>query len=395
MSDKVIIRSAYKDNKNFTEIPDLRRGVIEQAPETPIMANYGENALANLMHPQVQHLKIKQAEALSKDLNAFVLVPDTEKGTAKLSQFKAGQQIEISIAINDEIYTRDFTICSSPARAFNDEYVIIINGNTEDKIIKYIINNWKPGTPVTASSPNGYFYHQALRDPFHIMGICNNSGITPFLAMAEAICDGSLKADLTLLYSARKQRDIAMFDHLNELSHNCKRFNVVYVFSDEHVFKSERGFITKSLIEKHKPNNKFSLFINGDYELYSKIIPQINDLNLKNGALRLGPQCNEFNVTSYNDFPREKADLIFLCKIYKNKEYVATVPCSSSESLYLSFEKEGLIKNFDNTEYMFLITEGETFIPEDKDSRKSAEKKRNIANLKNTYPLSNLSIEIK
>ena len=60
MSDRIIVRSPIKDVRNFTNIPELRKGVIEQAPETPLNENNAVNSIANFLHPPTQFLKVKQ-----------------------------------------------------------------------------------------------------------------------------------------------------------------------------------------------------------------------------------------------------------------------------------------------------------------------------------------------
>lgn len=399
MGEKIVIRTSYKDNKNFTELPELRKGVIEQAPDTPLTSNFSENAVANLLHPKTQFLKVKQVAELSKNLMAYVLEPDKEEGTAKLPMFRPGQSLNFSLEIKDDIISKDFIICSSPQRSLKDEYVVIVPVNKDDYILKFINENWKVGVKLTASSPIGEFYHQALRDPFHIVGICDNDGFEPFLSMAESICDGSLKADLSLLYTARKQRDVPMFEHLNDLARDNKRFKVIYIFSDELVFKCERGFITKSVIEKYKPNNKFSVFINGNPELLNKLLPQLEGFGLLPGNIRLGPASINKKLTAYPDYPPKKTNLVFLCKIYNKGEYIATVPCPSDETLLKAFEKDGLIakikdSNIDCELNRIKLTEGEIYIPQDRDKRKKAEALRDIIYPDQTYPLSNITVNI-
>ena len=103
--------------------------------------------------------------------------------------------------------------------------------------------------------------------------------------MAESLCDGTLNVDLTVIFAARKHSDVIMADRFGELSQN-KHFKFIMVLSDERVFKSERGFITKSLIEKYAPTNKYSLFISGADELLNTISPHIDELNFESNRIR-------------------------------------------------------------------------------------------------------------
>ncbi len=282
MSDKIIVRSAMKDKRNFTELPDLRKGIIDVAPTTPLMASYTVNAVANALHPSIQHLKIKQAEELSKSTVILCLEPDTESGTAKLANFRPGQKIDIFIENNPAITQ---TICSSPSRAVNNEYVIIIDKNTDSPLWDYILNNNDSGIHLKASAPYGQFYYQAIRDNNHIVAICDSTAYEPFLAMAESVCDGTLNIDLTVIYAARKHSDVIMADRFLELSQN-KHVKFVMVLSDERIFKSERGFITKSLIEKYAPSVKYSLFVSGSDDLIKTVSPHIDELKPESNRIR-------------------------------------------------------------------------------------------------------------
>lgn len=281
MSDKIIVRSAMKDKRNFTELPELRKGIIDIAPTTPIMANYSVNALANALHPSVQHLKIKQCEEITKNVTIYSLEPDPTMGTAKLAYFRPGQKIDIFFGEGDEEHKEAFTICSSPARSLNDEYIIIVNKDNYTESIAKL----QTGAQITTSAPYGQFYYQAIRDNSHIVAICDSTAYEPFLSMAESLCDGTLNVDLTVIFAARKHSDVIMADRFGELSQN-KHFKFIMVLSDERVFKSERGFITKSLIEKYAPANKYSLFISGADELLNTISPHIDELNFESNRIR-------------------------------------------------------------------------------------------------------------
>ena len=285
MSDKITIRSSMKDKKNFTELPDLRKGIIDVAPTTPLMANYAVNSVANCLHPAVQYLKVKQFEEMNKNIFIYILEPDASMGTAKIAYFRPGQVLDIYIENNGVKITGTYTICSSPLRSTINEYVIILNNALKTDATDFITTNFKNGTKVQASAPYGLFYYQAIRDNNHIVAICDNTGYEPFLSMAESIADGTLNVDLTLIYTARKHSDIIMAERFEELS-QTKHFKFVIVLSDEHVFKCERGFITKSLIEKYAPTNKYSLFINASDDVLKTTAPHIEELNLESHRIR-------------------------------------------------------------------------------------------------------------
>lgn len=399
MSNKIKVRSRFKDTKNFKDIPILRRGIINEAPDSPLNANYAVNSTANFLHPQSQSLRVKQVAEIERDVRAYVLEPDTEYGTAKLAYFRPGQNISITFNINGIIITRPYTICSSPLRSLEDEYVIIVRKKPNGFVSQYIFSNWRKGTKVNASAPFGSLYYQPLRDAKSIVGICDNLGVSSFLSMAEAIADGTLNADLTLLYTARKDREAIMSQRLDELAENCDKFRVIYVLSDEHVFKKERGFITKTLIEKYAPQGKYSVFVSGSTALYNRAVPQLAELRLENKYIRFGLSGQIENPATLPDFPQEAKGLTFLCKVIKNGELIATIPCSSEESLLVALEREGiaapaLCRSGECGFCRSKLLKGNVFIPQGVDSRRLADSGYGIIHPCCSYPMSNLTLVI-
>lgn len=399
MSKKISVRSRFKDTRNFKELPQLRKGVINEAPATPLNANYAVNSTANFLHPQAQSLKVKQVAEISRDTRAYILEPDAEYGTAKLAYFRPGQGISITLKIGNAVVTRPYVICSSPERSLDDEYMIIVKKKINGFASTYIFNNWKKGTKVTASAPFGDFYYQPLRDAKSVIGICDSFGVGAFLSMAEAIAEDSLKVDLTLLYTARKEQEAIMSPRLDELAEKTDKFRVIYVFSDEHVFKKERGFITKSLIEKYAPAGKYSVFVCGSTALYNRAVPQIAELKLENKFIRFGLNGQVENPASLSDFPSQAKDLIFLCKIIKSGELIATIPCASEETLLVALEKEGiatpsLCRSGECGFCRSKLLTGNVFIPQGIDHRRAADSSHGIIHPCCSYPMSNLTLVI-
>ncbi len=399
VKNKINVRSKFKDTKNFKEIPKLRRGIINEAPSSRLNANYAVNSTANFLHPQNQSLKVKQVAEIDKSTRAYILEPDAELGTAKLAYFRPGQCISVTFNINGLILTRPYNICSSPLRSVDDEYMIIVKKKPNGFVSQYIFNTWRKGTKVNASAPFGTFYYQPIRDAKSIVGICDNNGVSAFLSIAEAIADGTLNAELTLLYSARKEREAIMSHRLDELAEECEKLNVIYVLSDEHVFKKERGFITKTLIEKYAPQGKYSVFVSGDYSLYNKVLPQIAELKLENKYIRFGLSGQVENPSGLPDFPQEAKGLTFLCKVIKNGELIATIPCASEESLLVALEREGIAAPAQcrSGECGFCrskLLKGNVFIPQGIDNRRLADSGYGIIHPCCSYPMSNLTLVI-
>ena len=399
MKNKVTVRSQIKDIRNFTNIPELRKGVIQEAPETPVNGNFAVNSIANFLHPSVQYLKIKQVAEINKNTRAYILVPDTAHGTAKLAYFRPGQWISVTLHIGNAIVTRPYMLCSSPQRSVDDEYIIIVSKKPDGFASGYIFNNWRKGTEISASAPCGNFYYQPLRDSKNVVGVCDNQGFSAFLSMAEAIADKTLKMDLTLIYYARKQNEALMSQRFDELAQNTHNFRIIYVFSDEYVFKCERGFVTKTLIEKYAPFTKYSLFVNGSNALYNRLIPQISELKLENKYIRFGLNGQITNPEGLTDFPQEAVGKTFLCKVIKNGEPLTTVPCSATETLLVALEREGIAipsscRSGECGYCRSKLLKGNVFIPQGVDLRRLADSSYGIIHPCCSYPMSDMTLVI-
>ncbi len=399
MKNKIKVRSTLKDIRNFTNIPELRKGVIQEAPETPVNGNFAVNSIANFLHPSTQYLKVKQVGEINRYTRAYILEPDTAHGTAKLAYFRPGQWISVTLQIGNAIVTRPYTLCASPLRSVDDEYMIIVDKKPDGFASHYIFNNWRKGTEITASAPCGNFYYQPLRDSKNVVGVCDNHGFSGFLSMAEAIADKSLNMDLTLIYYARKQNEAIMSQRFDELSEKASNFRIIYVFSDEHVFKCERGFVTKSLIEKYAPFTKYSLFVSGSNTLYNRLIPQISELKLENKYIRFGLNGQIINPETLSDFPQDAIGKTFLCKVIKDGELLATVPCSSTESLLVALEREGikapsLCRSGECGFCRAKLLKGNVFIPKGVDNRRLADSSHGIIHPCCSYPMSDMTLVI-
>ncbi len=397
MKNKVKVESSYKDLKNFVNIPSFRKGVIEEAPDTPINANFAVNSTANFLHPSTQYLKVKQVAEISKDVRAYVLEPDTAHGTAKLAYFRPGQYLSITLNIGSAVITRPYTICSSPVRSVEDEYVIIVRKTPHGFASTYIFNTWTKGTEVKASAPQGTFYHQMLRDSKNVIGICDSNGISSFLSMAESIVDKTLDIDLTLLYSARKKNETIMTERLEQLAESTEKFRIIYVFSDERAEKCERGFVTKTLIEKYAPTAKYSVFVCGSTALYNRTAPQISELKLEKKYIRFGLSGQIINPATLPDFPKDEIGKTYLCKVIKNGQLLSTIPCSTEETVLVALERGGINapSSCRSGECGFCrarLTNGNVFIPNGIDSRRLADSSHGIIHPCCSYPMSNLTL---
>lgn len=399
MKEKIYIRSRFKDIINFIKIPITRKGIIDQAPADVKPANTTVNSVSKLLHPSTQYLKIKSVTEISKDVRQFVLEPDASRGTANLAYYRPGQYISVKHQIGNSLITRPYTLCDSPKRTFEDEYLITVRNIPFGFSSAYIFENWKKGTQLEASEPAGTFFYQPIRDLRHIIAITDDLGAASFYSLARSVLDGTTDIDMTLLYGCRKKSEALFFDELKLIANMTNRFKVFFIFSDERVDKCEQGFITKAFIEKHIPPHKFSVFINGSTQLFNQVAPHLSAMKLERKYVRFGITGQIRDISSLPDFPQNAIGKTFLCKVIKNGEVTATVPCRSEESLLVALEREGIEapSRCRSGECGFCrakLSKGNVFIPRQTDARRKADTQNGIIHPCISYPMSDITISV-
>ncbi len=400
MKDKIIVRSALKDFSNFIKIPEQRKALLNQAINTPLKKNFAVNSTASFLHPDVQYLKIREVIEINRDERCYILYPDSARGTGKLAFFRPGQYLSITLNIGNSVVTRPFTLCSSPLDSSKDDfYMIKVKKALHGFATGHIFNTWEKGTEITASAPLGNFYHQSLRDYPFVVGIADSDGIPAFLSMARAIEEKSLNVNLTLFYSCRKRSDAIFMDELISIQQSTRNFKVIFTFSDEKVDNYERGFITKQLIEKYAPPEKFSVFIDGSELLLNLISAQIAELGLERKAVRINIGSKVKDSRAVNDFPQEFIGKTFELKVKKDGKVLATIPCPADETILVALERAGIeaLSHCRVGSCGFCrarLTKGNVFIPTGTDTRKLADTKHGIIHPCVSYATSDLTIQL-
>ena len=207
---------------------------------------YRPNAIASVIHPEVQHVKVSETVKLSDKVKLFKLIPDKEAGTERLAPFAAGACISAEIIIDGRIYRRPYSISSSPLEGY---YEIIIKKTPGGIVSSYFFDCVEQGFSFNISEPFGEFTYNSIRDAKTVIGVAGGVGITPFRSYIKAISDGAESFELILLYGVDSPDDIIMKDELDKA---CKSSNikVIYVVSGNedvpNCFRS--GFITADLI---------------------------------------------------------------------------------------------------------------------------------------------------
>ncbi|MFX1390916.1 MAG: FAD-binding oxidoreductase [Promethearchaeota archaeon] len=396
----ITVKSNTKDLYSFMKLVPNRKKRIENASNKPIITD-PINILARSLHPERQFLIINEIGNETKSAKMFKLIPDPESNTKKLAYFRPGQYLSLKVKVNEVEITRPYSIASSPKDAQQGFYEITIRKEEHGFLTNYIWENWKVGTKVVSSGPEGFFYYEPLRDSNQLVGIAGGSGITPFRSMAKAIIEGIIKAKLTILYGSSEEDDIIYYKEFKKLEKEYPdKIKVVYILSCEEpsLEGCETGFITAQLIEKYCDLKISTFFICGPQIMYEFVENQLKSFNLSHKKIRREVFGEIKNIMDFPGFPKELIEKTFKIKVHIN-ESTKEIPAITTESVLVALERVNLAppSKCRSGECGFcrsLLISGDIYVSPISDWRRAADIKFNYFHPCYSYPISDLEIRI-
>jgi ferredoxin-NADP reductase/ferredoxin len=397
---EVTVKSNTKDLFAFTKLVAERQKRIERASSEPITKD-PINDLARKIHPDIQYLVIDEIKEETKSTKTYTLVPDPESSTKALAIFRSGQYLSLKVKVNSVTITRPYSIASTPKDALNGFYELTIKKEEHGFLTNYIWENWKVGTKVESSGPEGFFYYEPLRDSKQIVGIAGGSGITPFKSIAKSIVEGLIDAKLTVLYGSSEEDDIIYFDEFLALEkENSDRIRFIHVLSCEVVSLEgcETGFITSGLIEKYCDVKNSSFFICGPQIMYNFVDNEIAKFELPPKKIRKEAFGEAKDVLSIPGYPQEIAEKIFKIIVHVGN-LSKEIPALATETILVALERANFAppSKCRSGECGFCrsrLVSGEIFISPISDWRRNADKKFNYFHPCSSYPTSDIEIVI-
>ena len=372
---------------------------LESAPAVLPAGTDGARRIARALHPTAQYLKVAEVKDLPDNAKSFTLVPDPDRGTTELAWFAAGKYLTVFADIDGMPVTRAYSISSSPREALEGRYVLTIKLVEGGLVSKYIFENWKEGTEVTVSAPDGHFDYEPLRDAKKVVALAGGSGITPFLSMAKAIADGDEDFDLTLLYGSRNKQSILFKKELDDIAKACDKFRVIHVLSDPDAKGGkgfEKGFITAELIKKYAPEGeRYSVFLCGPQAMYEFLDKELAKLELPRRNIRHEMFGEFHNPKTRADYPKDVPEEVTIRVTVQDKTW--TVRGSTNDSVMQVLEKSGIAvpARCRSGECGFChstLVSGEIWVPEELDFRRLADYKFGGFHPCCSFPLGDLEI---
>ena len=377
------------DMLHFKKMVPRRRAILQAGSLDPITAVYGVNRLAQSLHPKQQKAVVSEIIP-RRDANTYVLKAD------KLAYFRAGQYVSVKLQIGDSVTARPYTLAASPALALEGQYQITVKKAQDAFVSDYILSHWKVGTEVTLSGPEGPFSYEPLRDEAEIVGLAGGSGITPFMAMANAILDGTEDFRLTLLYGSRTKEDILYAEELAEICAATDKVKVIHVLSEEQAEGFEHGFIGADLIRKYAPET-YTLYICGPRAMHDFLAGELPALGLDEKHIRREFVPAPNSPTYFQSYPGDATKVFTLTLHLLGEE--KQIPLRADEPVLTAIERAGIAapsrcRSGECGWCRSRLIGGEVFIPESMDGRRLADDEAGYIHPCSTWALSDLEVEI-
>ena len=383
------------DMLKFKNMSKVREETIQAAPAREITANFKINNKAKELHPDYVRLIVSDiydhGEAKARTIRF------KSKDSGALPYFRAGEYLSLKMKIGESCISRAYSISSSPKDALEGHYDLTIRENKDGFAADYLLENVKIGDEFTASSPQGTFYYEPLRDPEHIIAIAGGSGITPFLSMARAIADGTEDFSLTIIFGSRTESQILFKEELDELASSCSRIKVVHVLSDEWNDNYEHGFITADLISRNMDGDT-AVFICGPEAMYSFVRKELEALDLPAARVRMELAGAPKDIAADPNFPKDAIGRTFELTIRQGtEEYM--IPARSEEPILVAVERAGITapsrcRGGECGWCRSKVISGSYFAPYANEHRRWADKKHDYIHACVSFPVSDMVIEV-
>ena len=383
------------DMLKFKKMPEVREEVIAKTPANPLPKAYASNAKAALYHPRRQEVILSDIQPNGPDTKTLIFKSADGKA---LAPFRAGQYISLGVEIGNVKTTRAYSISSSPALAFEGIYHIAVKENDGGFVAPYIHENWKVGQKLVISSPEGHLYYEPIRDSKKVIALAGGAGITPFMSMARAICDGVEDFDLTILFGSRTEDGIVYRKELDEVCAKCDKVHVVHVLSDEAKEGFEHGFISGELIAKYAAGEEVTVFMCGPQAMYNFVDAELAKLGYDEKHVRheiFGAVKKPWELPGY---PAEAKGKTFNVTI-KQCGKVYEIPALADEPVLVAIERAGIAapsqcRSGECGWCRSRLISGEVFIPEKGDGRRYADVMYGYMHPCASFPISDLVVEV-
>lgn len=141
-----------------------------------------------------------------------VAIPDELRGEF---DYVAGQHVALRTLIDGREVRRSYSLCRPPSAG---SLSVAIKRDLGGRFSTWAQTGLAPGDRIDVMSPRGTFTSALVDlDGAHVAGIAAGSGITPLMALAATVLNGSTTSRFTLVFTNRSTTDVMFLDELADL----------------------------------------------------------------------------------------------------------------------------------------------------------------------------------
>ena len=385
MKDIKVNSLGVLDEVKYRKISNDRDLFLSKGEDSLINMNTNLKKVFSKMYPNHLVLKLKKGII---EYDQYYIYSFNSLSNEALPLFRAGQKINITINIDGCYVSKSFTIISSINEAKKGYYSILVDKSDKDnKLIDYLINRIEDNEKVIATIPFGDFTYNKIRDEKNVVGICDSNGIGTFYAMAREVQEKIQDYNLTVFYVCDTYEDFLLYDELLKVD-KCSKVKINFLVRKGKGRKFIKGDVTKKLIEQEMKDNRYSIFIDGSYELLEYLDDELCKLDLPKKFIRYNGIDYKSDVKDIREYKlsivigNEKLEV----KCYNNKTIMDAI---YNSGIYIPNKCGNGSCGYCNS----LLTYGKVRIVNE--NRKEVEIKNHVIHPCVTYPLSDVEIIIR
>ncbi|MBN1532660.1 MAG: 2Fe-2S iron-sulfur cluster binding domain-containing protein [Spirochaetes bacterium] len=287
------------------------------------------------LHPKRLRLEVAEIIQETPSAKTFRLVaPDRS-----LPPFLPGQYITVYTEVQSVATARAYSLSSAPADS--GHYDITVRRLAGGLVSGRMLDRWRVGDTIEASSPSGNFYHNRIIHDRSVVYLAGGSGITPFMSMIRQEATRPAGMNVCLLYGSNSDGDIIFHDELNRLAEGNARFRYVPVVEKPGAgYRGKTGYLTADLIREVLGDVEGrTFFLCGPGAMYDFCIRQLEALGVPRRKIRREMFGALPDITRHRDWPAEVNPAAEFSVQIKGKD---TIKAKAGDSLLTSLEKNGL-----------------------------------------------------
>ncbi|MBN2109484.1 MAG: xylene monooxygenase [Methanosarcinaceae archaeon] len=196
--------------------------------------------------------------------------------------FKAGQYIVVTIAVQGEDVSKPFSLSSSPTEEGHIEFTKKLTGH----VFSNALDSLEVGDVMMISGPYGKMSFEGEHERIALLS--GGIGITPMRSICKYCTDMGLDTDVILICSDRSEEDMVFQAELDEMicqNHGLHVFQTLTRASD--AWKGTRGRINAAIIENKVPDYRDrEFFICGPPAMLGSMLEMLHSIGVDDKKIK-------------------------------------------------------------------------------------------------------------